>query len=213
MIARSTTREYTARTQSADQVAGELGVRYVLEGSVRRGGGRVRVTANLIDTNTSNQLWADRFDGDLAEVFDFQDTITERIVATLAVSLTRAEEDRSFRKEVKNLKAYDYVLQGNAFHARITKQDNAKARELYTRAIELDAEYAPAHAGLAWALVHDANQRWGADPKASLDLALQHAKTAVTLDSSLAKAHMVLGDVYCWTRRHAFGRCRRTQGR
>jgi len=203
VIARNATREYKRSSFSASQAARELGARYVLEGSVRRGGGRVRVNANLIDTDNSNQLWAERFDGELAEVFDFQDRITESIVAKLAVTLTQAEQERAFRKEVKSMKAYDYVLQGNAFHARSTQLDNAKALELYSCAIELDPEYAPAHAGLAWACVHDANQRWSSDPKASLQLASQHAKQAVQLDSGLGKAHMVLGDVYCWTRRHS----------
>ncbi len=203
VIARNATREYKNRSQSAVEAARELGVRYVLEGTVRRGSGRVRVNASLIDTDNSIQLWADRFDGDLAEVFDFQDRIAESIVATLTVALTRAEQERAFRKEVKSLKAYDYVLQGNAFHARTTKIDNLKAIELYSSAIEQDHEYAPAHAGLAWALVHDANQRWSSDPKASLELALKHAKQAVRLDASLGKAHMVLGDVYCWTKRHS----------
>ncbi len=203
VVARNATREYKNRSQSVGEAAVELGVRYILQGTVRRGSGRVRVNASLIDTDNSIQLWADRFDGDLAEVFEFQDRIAESIVATLAVTLTQAEQDRAFRKEVKSLKAYDYVLQGNAFHARSTKIDNAKAMEHYSRAIELDPEYAPAHAGLAWALVHDANQRWGYDPEASLDLALKHAKRAVQLDVSLGKAHMVLGDVYCWTKRHS----------
>ncbi|WP_171209329.1 MULTISPECIES: adenylate/guanylate cyclase domain-containing protein [unclassified Ruegeria] len=203
VVARNATREYKNRSQSVGEAAVELGVRYILQGTVRRGSGRVRVNASLIDTDNSIQLWADRFDGDLAEVFEFQDRIAESIVATLAVTLTQAEQDRAFRKVVKSLKAYDYVLQGNAFHARSTKIDNAKAMEHYSRAIELDPEYAPAHAGLAWALVHDANQRWGSDPEASLDLALKHAKRAVQLDVSLGKAHMVLGDVYCWTKRHS----------
>ncbi|WP_170442127.1 tetratricopeptide repeat protein [Ruegeria arenilitoris] len=202
VIARNATRDYKKRPHSAGEAARELGVRYVLEGSLRRGGGRVRVNATLIDTENSNQLWADRFDGELAEIFDFQDRITESIVSTLAVTLTRAEQERAFRKEVKSLQAYDYVLQGNAFHALTTKADNARARELYERAIELDAAYAPAYAGLAWALVHDAF-RWSPDPEATLELALKHAKQAVKLDTGLAKAHMVLGDVYCWTRRNS----------
>ncbi|MEP0940255.1 MAG: tetratricopeptide repeat protein [Rhizobiaceae bacterium] len=202
VIARDATREYKDRSTGSSQVAHELGVRYVLKGSVRRGGGRVRVNARLMDADNSSQLWADRFDGDLEEIFVLQDKITESIVTTLAITVTRAEQDRSFRKEIKNLKAYDYVLQGNAFHYRFTKEDNAKALTLYTRAIELDPDNAPAHAGIAWALNHEANQGWGSDPKSSVDLAENHAKQAVLLDSGLAKAHMALADVYCWTRQH-----------
>ncbi len=202
VIARNATREYKGRSVATTNVARELGVRYILEGSVRRGGGRVRINVRLTDADNASQLWAERFDGDLKDIFDLQDQITESIVATLAVTLTRAEQERALRKEKINLKAYDYVLQGTAFHSRITKNDNAKALKLFARAIELDPEYAPAHAGLAWALVHDANQEWSPDPKSALDRALQHARRAVVLESSLAKAHMVLGDVYCWTGQH-----------
>lgn len=202
VIARNATHAYKGQAANSTHVARELGVRYILEGSVRRGGGNVRINARLMDANSANQLWAERFDGELTDIFALQDQITESIVTTLAVTLTRAEQDRALRKEVLNLKAYDYVLQGTAFHSRLTKGDNVKAKKLFTRAIELDPDYAPAHAGLAWVLVHDANQEWSADPKAALELALQHARRAVLVDSGLAKAHMVLGDVYCWMRQH-----------
>ena len=202
VIARNATRDYKNSSLTKSQAAKELGVRYVLDGSVRRSGGKIRINARLEDASDSRQLWADRFDGDLEEVFDFQDQITESIVATLAITLTQAEQNRALKKDVRSLKAYDLVLQGNAFHQRMARNDNSAAMKLYSRAIELDPDYAPAHAGLAWALVHEANQRWSGDPKALLELALNHAKQAVLLDSSLAKAHMVLGDVYCWTRRH-----------
>ncbi|MEP1199075.1 adenylate/guanylate cyclase domain-containing protein [Tateyamaria sp.] len=202
VIARNATYGYKDRSLGLAEIARELGVRYVLEGSVRRGGGKVRVNARLMDADTSSQLWANRYDGDLEEIFNLQDKVTESIVTTLAVTLTRAEQDRAFRKETKNLQAYDYVLQGNAYHNRFTKEDNAKALELYTRAIELDPGYAPAHAGFAWASAHESNQEWASDPKAAQELAMKHAKQAVLLDSSLSKAHMVLADAYCWRRQH-----------
>jgi adenylate cyclase len=202
VIARNATREYKESAMASALVARELGVRYILEGSVRRGGGKVRINARLMDADNANQLWAERFDGNLEDIFLLQDQITESIVATLAVTLTQAEQNRAFSKESKNLQAYDYVLQGISFHNRFSLEDNVKAIDLFSRAIELDQDYAPAHAGLAWALVHDANQEWATDPKATLDLALKHAKRAVLLDSSLAKAHMVLGDVHCWMRQH-----------
>lgn len=202
VIARNATYAYKGRSVASTLVAHELGVRYILEGSVRRGGGKVRINARLLDASNASQLWAERFDGELKDIFVLQDQITESIVTTLAVTLTRAEQDRAFRKEVNDLKAYDYVLQGASFHSRMNKGDNAKAMKLFASAIKLDPDYAPAHAGFAWTLVHDANQEWSADPKAALELALLHARRAVLLDASLAKAHMVLADVYCWMRRH-----------
>ena len=202
VIARNSSFTFKAKAVDVKQVGHALGVRYVVEGSVRRAAGMVRINAQLIEASTGNHLWAERYDGDLKDIFALQDQITESIVASLAVSLTRAEQDRALRKEVSDLRAYDYVLRGNAYHHRMTKDNNSKACEMFERAIELDPDYAPAHAGLAWALVHDANQGWSVDPKASLELALEHARRAVFLDDGLAKAHMVLGDVYCWMRRH-----------
>jgi adenylate cyclase len=203
VFARSATREYQARSVVSTVVAQELGVRYVLEGSVRRGGGKLRINVRLTDAENASQLWAERFDGDLEDIFDFQDKITEHIVTTLALTLTRVEQDRAFQKETGNLKAYDYVLQGNAFTDRATKDANTEALEAYSKALALDNNYAPAHAGIAWALVREANQEWTSDPQYSLSLALKHAKQAVALDSSMAKARMVLADVYCWKRQHS----------
>ncbi|MGR3717071.1 MAG: adenylate/guanylate cyclase domain-containing protein [Thermohalobaculum sp.] len=202
VIARNATFAYKGGAADLKHVARELGVRYILEGSIRRADGKVRINARLVDANSGNHLWAERFDGDLKDIFALQDRITESIVAILAVTLTRAEQDRAMHKEVRNLQAYDYVLQGTAYHTRMTKGDNVKAMELFTRAIELDPDDAPAHASLAWALTHEANHEWTADPNASLKLALVHAKRAVLLDAGLAKAHMVLGDIYCWMKRH-----------
>ncbi|MCG8542652.1 MAG: adenylate/guanylate cyclase domain-containing protein [Alphaproteobacteria bacterium] len=202
VIARNSSFVYKGRAVDVKQVARELGVRYVLTGSVRRGAGKVRINAQLIDAATCNHLWAERYDGDLEDIFALQDQITEKIVATLAVTLTRTEQDRAIRKEAGNLQAYDYVLRGNAYHHRLTKEDNVKARENFQRAIELDPDYAPAYAGLAWVLIHDTNQGWACDPQTLLNLALEYAKRAVRLDDSLAKAHMVLGDAFLWTKQN-----------
>ena len=202
VIARNSTFVYKGRAVDLKHVARELGVRYVLEGSIRRAGGKVRINAQLIDATSGSHLWAERFDGDLKDIFALQDQITESIVTTLAVTLTRAEQGRAMHKETRILQAYDYVLRGTTYHHRLTREDNVKAKEMFVRAIELDPDYAPAYAGLAWVLVHDSNQGWSTDPKASLELALEHARRAVLLDDGLAKAHMVLGDVFCWMKRH-----------
>ena len=202
VIARNSSFKYKDHAVDLKQVARELGVRYILEGSVRRAGGKLRINAQLIDPMSGEHLWAERYDGDMEDIFALQDRITESIVTTLALTLTRVEQDRAMRKEASNLQAYEYVLRGNAFHHRLTKEDNVQAKEMFARAIELDPEYAPAYAGLAWILVHDANQGWSDDRQMSLNSALKYAKRAVRLDDSLAKAHTVLGDVYLWTKQY-----------
>jgi len=202
VIARNSSFVFKGKAINVTQVGKALGVRYVLEGSVRRAAGTLRINAQLIEAASGNHLWAERYDGDLADIFALQDQITENVVAALAVTLTRAEQSRALGKETKDLQAYDYVLRGNSFHHRMTKEDNHKAKEMFERAIERDPEYAPAYAGLAWVLVHDSNQGWSSDAQRTLKAGLENAERAVVLDNSLAKAHLVLGDAYCWTKRH-----------
>ena len=156
----------------------------------------------FITTILATAVFGRFFCGWGCHIVALQDQITESIVTTLAVTLTRAEQGRAMHKETRILQAYDYVLRGTTYHHRLTREDNVKAKEMFVRAIELDPDYAPAYAGLAWVLVHDSNQGWSTDPKASLELALEHARRAVLLDDGLAKAHMVLGDVFCWMKRH-----------
>jgi adenylate cyclase len=202
VIARNSSFVFKGKATNVTQVGKALGVRYVLEGSVRRAGGTLRINAQLIEAASGNHLWAERYDGDLTDIFALQDQITENVVAALAVTLTRAEQSRALGKETKDLQAYDYVLRGNSYHHRMTKEDNHKAKEMFERAIERDPEYAPAYAGLAWVLVHDSNQGWSSDAQRTLKAGLENAERAVVLDDSLAKAHLVLGDAYCWTKRY-----------
>ena len=201
VIARNSSFVFKGKATNVTQVGKALGVRYVLEGSVRRSGGALRINAQLIEAASGNHLWAERYDGGLTDIFALQDQITENVVAALAITLTMAEQSRSLGKETKDLQAYDYVLRGNSFHHRMTKVDNHKAKEMFERAIERDPEYAPAYAGLAWVLVHDSNQGWSSDAQRALKAGLENAERAVLLDNSLAKAHLALADAYCWTKR------------
>ena len=180
------------------QVGRETGVRYVLKGSIRKAKDKLRINAQLIDVESGGHLWSERYDGDLEDIFALQDQITENIVATLAVTLTRVEQNRAMRKERSSLRAYDYMLRGNAYHHRLTREDNVKAKEMFSAAIKIDPRYAQAYAGLAWVFVHDANQGWANDFQQSLNEGLENAKRAVILDDSLAKGHMVLGDAFLW---------------
>jgi TolB-like protein/class 3 adenylate cyclase len=145
VIARNSSFSYKGKSPDIRQVGRELGVRYVLEGSVRKAGGRLRINGQLIDASTGAYLWADRFDGALEDVFELQDQVTERVVAALATRLEQAAIDHSKRKTAGNLGAYDCYLRGLAYLRHISKQSLEQAEPLLRHAIELDPELAPAY--------------------------------------------------------------------
>jgi TolB-like protein/class 3 adenylate cyclase len=149
VIARSSTFTYKGKSVKVRQVAEELGVRYVLEGSVRRAGDQVRINAQLIDATTGGHLWAERYDGSLADVFALQDKVTQKIVSALAISLTDDEKTRSSQKETSSPDAYDAFLEGRARYRFYTRDDFIKAIPHFERALELDPDYGRAHAALA----------------------------------------------------------------
>ncbi len=149
VIARNSSFSYKGQQVKIRQVAEELGVRYVLEGSVRRAGDQVRINAQLIDATTGGHLWAERYDGTLADVFVLQDQVTEQIVAALAVSLTGEEQVQQARHDTENAAAHDAYLQGWAHYKFLTPESLAKAVPLFEEAIQLDPAYAQAHAALA----------------------------------------------------------------
>ena len=145
VIARNSSFAYKGRAVGVKQVGRELGVRYVLEGSVRKAGNRVRITGQLIDTSTGAHLWADRFDGGLEDVFDLQDQVTASVVSAITPKLERAEIERSKRKPTESLDAYDYFLRGMAAFHQWTRGANNEALPLFYRAIELDPNFASAY--------------------------------------------------------------------
>ncbi len=148
VIARNSSFTYKGRSVDVKQVGRELGVRYVLEGSVRKAGNRVRITGQLIDTSTGAHLWADRFDGDLENIFDLQDQVTGSVVGAIAPKLEQAEIERAERKPTESLDAYDYFLRGLAAFHQWAKEANDDALSLFYKAIELDPNFAAAY-GLA----------------------------------------------------------------
>ncbi len=148
VIARASSFTYKNRIVEVKQVGRELGVRYVLEGSVRKAGNRVRITCQLIDTSTGAHLWADRFDGELADIFDLQDQVTGNVVGAIAPKLEQAEVERAMRKRTENPDAYDYFLRGMAVFYQWTKEANNEALSLFYKAIELDGNFSAAY-GLA----------------------------------------------------------------
>jgi len=176
-------------------------VRYVLEGSVRKVGNRVRITAQLIDAMTEGHLWAERYDRDLEDIFALQDEVTQKIVTALAVKLTAEELERLGRAYTDNMEAYDLYLRGLEYLYRFTEEENVRAREMFERAFGLDPEFASAYAYLGithwmeWAL------GWSQDPQC-LERAFELAQRAKGLNPSLPEAHRTLGEVYLWRKQH-----------
>jgi len=156
VISRNSAFTYKGKVVKVRQVAEDLGVRYVLEGSVRRVGDEVRINAQLIDATTGGHLWAERYDGTLADVFDLQDKVTERIVAALALQLTPQEAQRVGSPGTDNAEAYDAYLRGLSYYYRRTPEDNAKAADHFKQAIELDQDYSAAYTALAKAYLRAA---------------------------------------------------------
>jgi len=181
VIARNSSFAYKGRPVDVRRVGRELGVRYLLEGSVRKSGTRIRITSQLIDAVTGAHLWADRFDGELQDVFELQDQVTARVVAQIAPKVEQAEIDRSKRKPTENLDAYDYYLRGMAVFYGFAKKDSDEALRCYYRAIELDPEFAAAP---TWAAVTYAKRRqnnWMVDPQQEIAEGLRLARKAVEL--------------------------------
>jgi TolB-like protein/class 3 adenylate cyclase/Tfp pilus assembly protein PilF len=179
VIARNSSFAYKNQAVDVKQIGRELGVRYVLEGSVRKAGNRVRITGQLIDTATGAHLWADRFDGDLAEVFDLQDRVATRVVGEIAPRLEEVEVERAKRKPTENLTAYDYYLRGLAFANRMTLQTNDEALRLFNKAIERDPDFAPACARAAHCFTDRRMNGWMADRADEVATAIRLTRRAI----------------------------------
>jgi TolB-like protein/class 3 adenylate cyclase len=184
VIARHSVFTYKGKAVKIEEAGRELGARYVLEGSVRKAGDRVRITAQLVDATTGHHLWAERYDRELKDIFALQDEITEKIVAALAVKLTAGEQKRIGRQYTDNLEAYDYYLRGLEYYFRYTKETNAQARQMFERALELDPNFAAAYAYLGWTSFMEWGMQWSQDLR-SLKQAFALAQEAIALDESL----------------------------
>jgi adenylate cyclase len=201
VIARNSTFVYKGRPVRVQQVGRELGVRYVLEGSVRKAGDRVRITAQLVDAGTGHHLWADRYDRRLDDVFAVQDEITGRIVESLAVALTQRERAQREHRRTDIPEAYDWILRGLDRRLQATQDANLEAGRMFEQAIELDPGYAEAHALRSLTHFRDWSMGWSQDPR-TLDRAREAAERALALDPNLATAHRALGLVLLWTKEH-----------
>jgi TolB-like protein len=181
VIARNSSFTYKGRTVDVKQVGRELGVRYVLEGSVRKAGNRLRIAGQLIDAGTGAHLWADRFDGALENMFDLQDQVTASVVGAIAPKLQHAEIERAKRKPTENLNAYDYFLRGMASVRQWTKDADREALHLFYRAIELDPGLASAYGMAAWCYVRRKANGWMIDRAQESMEATRLARSAVYL--------------------------------
>jgi adenylate cyclase len=192
---------YKGRPATPQQVARDLGVRYVLEGSVRRAANRVRINAQLIDAATGFHLWAQRYDRNFEDIFDLQDEITHTIVAALDVRLTARERAGIERRYTDNLEAYDLFLQARDGFWRRTREGAAQARTSLERAIALDPKFGAAYALLAEICRSEWWYGWQ-DGEDALDRALELAQKGVALDDGLPFAHMFLGWIHLWRKEH-----------
>jgi adenylate cyclase len=193
VIARNSAFAYKGRAVDVKQVGRELGVRYVLEGSVRKGGNRLRITAQLVDAVTGNHVWAERYDRQIADIFAVQDEITERVAAAIEPELYAAEHVRSQRKPPDNLDAWECVIRALSCIGQGTPAENAEAEALCRRAIAIAPGYAQAHSLLAWALLR--RTLWSGGFRMVVPEASAEARAALGLDDRDPWAHLAQGNL------------------
>jgi adenylate cyclase len=202
VIARNSSFTFKGKTVEIREVGKQLGVRYVLEGSVRKAGNRVRITAQLIDAANDGHLWAERFDRDLTDIFAVQDDVTGQIVAALSLNLTQNDRGRLATEPTDNMEAFDCFLRGRELWWRHAREPNAQARELLQRAVTLDPAFAPAYAWLGAAHINDYVSQWTEQPLRSLDLAYEASTRSASLDPQLPIAYWALLFANLWMRRY-----------
>ena len=201
VIARNSSFIYKGRAVHLKQVAEELGVAYVVEGSVRKDGDRVRITAQLNDVATGSHIWAERYDRDLADVFAVQDEITEAIVAAIEPQLYAAENFRARRKPPDSMDAWDLLMRALSHYWRVTRQDNVVAQALLEKAITIDPNYGQARGMLAASHTFSAHMGWEDMAATAAPIVESAAQAAILTDSEDPWAHYALGCVYLFARR------------
>ena len=206
VIASNSTFAYKGKAARIQDVSRELGVHYVLEGSVQRSSDRIRITAQLIDGETGRHLWAERYDRDLADIFAVQDEVTEMIIGTLATGyggrLRKAWQGRMVRTGPRNFHAYDHFQRGIDLFNRFTREDVERARECFREAIDLDPAYGRAFAKISWAHMCDVWMGWSENPAYSMTKALEFANLAVERDDDEPWGHWALAGYHLFCQQH-----------
>jgi adenylate cyclase len=201
VIARNSTFIYKGKPVKVNQVAEELGVRYVLEGSIQKSGKKMRVTAQLVDAIKGHHLWSESYDREAKDFFAVQDDITLKIVVALQVELTMGEQAR-IQRTTENLEAWGYEVKGTSLFQRYTKEKNAKARELFKKATNLDPNYAFAWVMLAWTHLLDFRYGWSDSRAESLRRGIEILKKAPVSDDSLPEVHSFWNTVYLFQKQY-----------
>ena len=200
VISRNSSFLYKGKQVKIQEVAKDLGVRYVLEGSVRRAGGRVRITAQLIDGKTAQHVWADKYDREMKDIFSVQDEVTRKVVSELAVALTATESDRLIRKHTENFEAYDMYLRAKREHYVHRKENTLKGIEMCQRVIDLDPNFAGGYQLQSFLLSRGV--RFGWFPQEDLKKAFELAQKAISVDDKFPASHMALASVYLMQGKH-----------
>jgi adenylate cyclase len=204
VIARNSSFAYKGKSPKIQQVGGELGVRYVLEGSVRRSGSRVRITAQLIDASRGHHLWSERYDRELKDIFSIQDQITNEIMRVMQVKLTEGEQACEWLKRGSgNLEAYEKGMKGMEYFRRFSPEGNAQARKLFQEGMVLDPESPGHYVMLGWTHLVDILQGWTDATARSMEQAVALTRKALELDASLADSHALLGYIHLLNRDYA----------
>ena len=202
VIARNSTFTYKGKAVKVQQVAQELGVRYVLEGSVQKSGDRVRINAQLIDATTGHHLWAESYDRVVEDIFAIQDDITIKLMEALQVKLIPGEHHHHYKGRTENINAYIKFLQGLEYFFRMTVGDNFHACKCFEEAISMDQNYSLSYAMLAYAHLNDIFQGWSKTPIESFEQAEKTAVKSLSLDDSLDLPLIVLSQIYLFKRQH-----------
>jgi adenylate cyclase len=200
VIARNSSFTYKGRAVDVKQVGRELGVRYVLEGGLRKSGNRIRVTAQLVEAETGNHIWAERYDRDLADIFALQDEITEAVTIAVAPAIRNAELRRAVRKQTGNLNAWTAYQRGLWHFFKVSPDDNTLAQEFFQQAIDLDPTFAGGYKGLAWARTQAAGVLQTRSSIEAHSSAEALARRAIALDGTDAEAHSTLAEAMLWSR-------------
>ena len=200
VIARNSSFTYKGKSVSIPVVGRELGVRYVLEGSVQRSVDRLRITAQLIDALTGHHLWAERYDRDLTEIFALQDEITMKILTAVRVKLTEGEQARLYGKRARNLDSFMKVLEGRPYFYRFSRESNLQARQMFEEAIALEPENAHAFTMLGWTYLMEVWFGSSESPSKAVDRVVELAQKALSLDDTIDSPHSLLAHVYLMKR-------------